>query len=195
MHLDKQQERFQAMLAKDLQASCRVKELRKKESQRIAVKSSLRNLRHSVVRSKRYFKDFEDNIKLQLQQLNIAEEQALCDAFDKINSVITNDIREVEKDLLAEERKKIMVMHDNAKKLRGAYRSALSNSAATTAFGTVHSQQVLGKDQLLLLSQVKRNKECIEAHLRDTDSRTHHRVLHSHLLPYKIPKPCLKRLL
>ena len=55
--------------------------------------------------------------------------------------------------------------------------------------------QVLGKDQLLLLSQVKRNKECIEAHLRDTDSRTHHRVLHSHLLPYKIPKPCLKRLL
>ena len=43
------------------------------------MKSSLRNLRHSVVRSKRYFKDFEDNIKLQLQQLNIAEEQVCTD--------------------------------------------------------------------------------------------------------------------
>ena len=50
-------------------------ELKRKRFERTVVKSSLRDWKHSQARSKRYFKDFEGDLKCQLQQLNTAEEQ------------------------------------------------------------------------------------------------------------------------
>ena len=50
-------------------------DLKKRRSEMVAVKGKLRDMRHTQVRARRYFQDYELGLKQKMQHLNTAEEQ------------------------------------------------------------------------------------------------------------------------